>query len=751
MTTDGDFTINGKSNGQYDAKADRIKNEKERYRFDNQATKAFEKASNKVFKNNIDDYTDNDYKFLQELNKMYGMAMSAKGLNVLDPIAANMLHYNKMGMRGNADYPRVNRTYVFFTRPELNFSYENLQAVPFFQWLYSKKIGKLIMASLTDPDYFINAPEALNDRSTKLSNKELQQIMDEFGALIRQMNRDQAKASNDENYQSLWPEDDSNTSDNYDSMGHMYKNETEEEYNARMDYLAAVSGLTRAQVIEQQKGAERKAVEENRWSAQNESQKIREAAYQGTTNVKETSKNYIEDTDAAKELEDMQFASLYDQAKLDNLIQQYTDKQAAEFANIEAKYGIKIDELLAKYYQMTRNTDDPDGVRRNANRNYIYQAKKIFNTSDFSSNYYPGFNFTSPFIPLLGNTCTQCSGAKDFNLESFTSEEDEYGMSQKVATGMDELWGPGSLTTNFEDIAYGPVSLMMMCWVLYIHYVSRGRINTSREHIIERILDYTCSIYVFVVGEDGRRIERWGKYTGCYPTSFPMSSQLEHNASPDQDMLHKISISWQYNRYEPMEPEVLTDFNFLSESEWLVKLTDPLWRDLYVRRDSRKQALWEAFDDPTNDDDYEHQQYWKTLNRNPLLWEPIFSNSAGMSGKIPLTLIHTSEPQSQINALNNYWGGYPYINKGTDLIWVLPQYGSEDGVVKYGKVGAGAYLKSNITNGDPLQNASSRIKRGGNGQFDYMGSDSNSRILNPSIDKSDITGVEDYYLAGSAL
>jgi hypothetical protein len=29
--------------------------------------------------------------------------------------------------------------------------FENVQAIPFFKWLYSKKIGKMIMAALTDP------------------------------------------------------------------------------------------------------------------------------------------------------------------------------------------------------------------------------------------------------------------------------------------------------------------------------------------------------------------------------------------------------------------------------------------------------------------------------------------------------------------------------------------------------------------------------------------------------------------------
>ena len=95
----------------------------------------FQTEFNKINKNsNARTFTTNDMNFLKEMNKLYGNAMSAKGLNLIDPIAANFFHYNKMSMRGNTDYPRVTRTHVFFTRPELNFSYENINSIPVFQW-----------------------------------------------------------------------------------------------------------------------------------------------------------------------------------------------------------------------------------------------------------------------------------------------------------------------------------------------------------------------------------------------------------------------------------------------------------------------------------------------------------------------------------------------------------------------------------------------------------------------------------------
>ena len=274
------------------------------------------------------------------------------------------------------------------------------------------------------------------------------------------------------------------------------------------------------------------------------------------------------------------------------------------------------------------------------------------------------------------NTCTSVTGAKDLNIQSYEYEEDEFSSKQNVATGMDDLWSPSTLNTTFEDIAYGPVGLLFILWEFYIHYVSRGYIASTRDHVTERILDYTCSIYVFVIGPDGRTIERFGKYTGCYPTSFPLSQQLEHNSEIDPLMLHKINISWNYNRYEPMNPEILTDFNFVSETEWLFKLNN--WKDMY---DRRSQLDKNAFLDYLNGryktmSEFEKEAIHRA-GRREQLWELV--RNPGMSGKVPRALINgtgisTVNDLSSSDLISDIWGGYPTIVNGKELIWVLPQW-----------------------------------------------------------------------------
>jgi hypothetical protein len=563
----------------------------------------FEKDSNKIFKQNVKEYTTNDKEFLSKLAELYGNALSAKGLNVVDPVYANMFHYNKLQFRGNLDLPRVSRTYVFFTRPELNFSFENINAIPFFKWLYNKRIGKMIMAMLTDPDYFINAPGALNSLS-QLSYSEINDILRDYKSMTQQ---------------------------NEKKISSLIADSTEFK-----DFVANDNTTNYANLL---------------------------AASISVEDLANSEENSQDDAAEVAKLQGMNINAIYDESQFEAIIAASSSINKA----FEEIYG-KGNSLLNRLTEFAAS-ETKESKARDAG---CLLAKEILKDAHNS----PGdtFNYTTPFIPLLQNTCTQLTGTRDLQLQTHTYEQDKFSQNQSVPTGMDEIFSGGTFTTNHEDFVYGPVSLLFIVWIMYIHYVSRGWITSTREHITERILDYTCSAYVFTIGDDGRRIERFGKLTGCFPTSFPLSQQLEHNLNVEQDILQKISISWTYNKYEPMNPEIFTDFNFLSESEWLVKLKSPFWEFLYNRNGGiTSEMVAEMLDPSIAKNDIEAAKL-EQLGRPKELWETIEPSKRGMSGKLPRQLFEPSSDDSSINMINNYWGGYPYIVNGTDLLWVLPQY-----------------------------------------------------------------------------
>ena len=131
-------------------------------------------------------------------------------------------------------------------------------------------------------------------------------------------------------------------------------------------------------------------------------------------------------------------------------------------------------------------------------------------------------------------------------------------------------------------------------------------------------------------------------------------------------MLHKFSVSWHFNRYTPMDPQIFTDFNFISQTEWLIKLKDPLWENLYTRG-SEKNLGSNIYDTSTTTD---KQIIEKAFNRPSGLWDLV--KAPGMSGKLPPSLYPDSRRP------NNFWGGYPFIYKGREFLWVQPSYTNLD-------------------------------------------------------------------------
>jgi hypothetical protein len=116
-----------------------------------------------------------------------------------------------------------------------------------------------------------------------------------------------------------------------------------------------------------------------------------------------------------------------------------------------------------------------------------------------------------------------------------------------------------------------------------------------------------------------------------------------------------------------MDPQIFTDFNFISQTEWLVKLKDPLWENLYTRGSEAKLNAKDLYATtlPTDKQIIEH-----SLNRPSSLWDLV--KKPGMSGKLPAGLYPDSRRP------NNFWGGYPFVYKGREFIWVQPHYSTLD-------------------------------------------------------------------------
>ena len=168
------------------------------------------------------------------------------------------------------------------------------------------------------------------------------------------------------------------------------------------------------------------------------------------------------------------------------------------------------------------------------------------------------------FIPLISNTCVNSTGGKDLTMSVFETTGDFVGNRLTYARGGDEVFSTGEITLNFHDVYTSPVLLLHVVWYLYIHYCAKGRCVPALNHILERSLDYTVSIYIIMTDQDGVTIQRFIKYTGCFPRSVPFGA-IQHSTTPNIEALREVSITYSYNRYEPMNPQILSDFNYISK------------------------------------------------------------------------------------------------------------------------------------------------------------------------------------------
>ncbi|MGL4949649.1 MAG: hypothetical protein ACRC5M_04645 [Anaeroplasmataceae bacterium] len=171
-------------------------------------------------------------------------------------------------------------------------------------------------------------------------------------------------------------------------------------------------------------------------------------------------------------------------------------------------------------------------------------------------------NAFTPFIPLLSNFCTSSSGGQDLSIDTEETEGDLHGNKLKYAKGADASFAPGEITLEFTDVQGLPIMHLFNLWIHYIHYLTKGVVSTWAKYVQYRIIDYTCSMYIFETASDNATILRWNKITGAFPTSIPLGT-IQHNIDIKSDKLKDLSIPFAYNRSEPMKPAVLSDFNFL--------------------------------------------------------------------------------------------------------------------------------------------------------------------------------------------
>lgn len=180
-------------------------------------------------------------------------------------------------------------------------------------------------------------------------------------------------------------------------------------------------------------------------------------------------------------------------------------------------------------------------------------------------------NFTprSPwFIPLMNNI-TDVSGFPSQTVETYTDEGGFFSESQSIAIGSDRNRKPFDLQLTFTEPLGGICMAILQFWLEYIASVTIGEMVAYPFQIDRQILNYTVSIYRFILDPSKQYIQKWSKSTGCFPTARPGGACFDMSRNEDfVEAAKTFSTTFKCNIYEENDPIILKEFNMLAERYW---------------------------------------------------------------------------------------------------------------------------------------------------------------------------------------
>lgn len=170
------------------------------------------------------------------------------------------------------------------------------------------------------------------------------------------------------------------------------------------------------------------------------------------------------------------------------------------------------------------------------------------------------YQTSNPFIPLLYNTATKFD-TKDMVSRTMEIGETAYGFKQTLpSTNVESIVGD-EFSIDFIDLQGLPVLHLLNAWFIYHNKIRRGQLTPSLNAIKEPYIDYLCSVYYFLTEMDNSALMYWAKYTGVAPISVPFSQFSSDYMTHD---IVKYPVNFVYSFKEDMNPDILTDFNKVS-------------------------------------------------------------------------------------------------------------------------------------------------------------------------------------------
>jgi len=176
----------------------------------------------------------------------------------------------------------------------------------------------------------------------------------------------------------------------------------------------------------------------------------------------------------------------------------------------------------------------------------------------------PLFDMHNPFLVPFCNAVRSVSGFNDPTLVTETTEGGFFSEDQTYVIGGDRLAKTYDINCQFRDYPGSPILALADAWCQYMAGLTDGSLQQYSDAIDLNRMDYTVSIYRFLMDRTNRYIMRWAKCTGCFPVSPP--SGVTFNLNEGEAMVNaaaEINVPFKANRIEYDDPVILREFNML--------------------------------------------------------------------------------------------------------------------------------------------------------------------------------------------
>lgn len=164
------------------------------------------------------------------------------------------------------------------------------------------------------------------------------------------------------------------------------------------------------------------------------------------------------------------------------------------------------------------------------------------------------------FLPLFTNK-TRGFTTSDLNMEQQEAFQTKQGFRMPIPTFKTQSEATGTLSIPMFETPNLDVTKTLGIWFNYISNVTDGTFHANPQMVKAGVIDYMSSVYYMVLEPDGKTLKYWAKYTGCWPTSVPLS-QMSYRRG-EQTMV-EFDAQFVYTSKEDMSVAILEDFNRVS-------------------------------------------------------------------------------------------------------------------------------------------------------------------------------------------